>query len=106
MSIGDGHGNVSQCIIAFRVVLLRSTVRGGPSDGSPDVRGLPVQWAASQHQGHRLASLVRCLPAPSHRSVNPFFPTVPTCAVRETASLGIVGEPRVPPLNSSVTIVL
>ena len=28
---------------------------------------------------------------------NPFFPTVPTFAVRETASLGIMGEPRVPP---------
>ena len=27
-------------------------------------------------------------------------------AVRETASLGIMGEPRVPPLNSSETIVL
>ena len=38
--------------------------------------------------------------------VNPFFPTVPTCAVRETASLGIMGEPQVPPLNPSETIVL
>ena len=38
--------------------------------------------------------------------VNPFFPTVPTCAVRETASLGIMGEPRVPPLNPSESIVL
>ena len=37
---------------------------------------------------------------------NPFFPTVQTCAVRETASLGIMGEPRVPPLNPSETIVL
>ena len=36
---------------------------------------------------------------------NPFFPTVP-CAVRETASLGIMGEPRVPPLNPSESIVL
>ena len=30
--------------------------------------------------------------------VNPFFPTVPTWAARETASLGIMGAPRVPPL--------
>ena len=29
---------------------------------------------------------------------NPFVPTVPTFAVRETASLGIMGAPRVPPL--------
>ena len=29
-----------------------------------------------------------------------------TFAVRETASLGIMGEPRVPPLNPSETIVL
>ena len=28
-----------------------------------------------------------------------------TCAVRETASLGIMGEPRVPPLNPAETIV-
>ena len=38
--------------------------------------------------------------------VNPFFPTVPTFDVRETASLGIMGAPRVPPLNPSETIVL
>ena len=38
--------------------------------------------------------------------VNPFVPTVPTCAVRETASLGIMGAPRVPPLNPSESIVL
>ena len=31
---------------------------------------------------------------------------VPTCAVRETASLGIMGAPRVPSLNPSETIVL
>ena len=31
---------------------------------------------------------------------------VPTFAVRETASLGIMGAPRVPPLNPSETIVL
>ena len=37
--------------------------------------------------------------------LNPFVPTVPTCAVRETASLGIMGAPRVPPLNPSETIV-
>ena len=37
---------------------------------------------------------------------NPFFRTVPTCAVRETASLGIMGAPRVPPLNPSESIVL
>ena len=37
---------------------------------------------------------------------NPFMLTVPTFAVRETASLGIMGEPRVPPLNPSETIVL
>ena len=36
---------------------------------------------------------------------NPFMPTVPTFAVRETTSLGIMGEPRVPPLNLSETIV-
>ena len=35
----------------------------------------------------------------------PFFPTVPTFAVRETASLGIMGVPQVPPLNPSETIV-
>ena len=29
--------------------------------------------------------------------VDPFFPTVPTCAVREIASLGIMGESQVPP---------
>ena len=38
--------------------------------------------------------------------VNPFVPTVPTFAVRETASLGIMGAPRVPPLNPSELIVL
>ena len=38
--------------------------------------------------------------------LNPFIPTVPTCAVRETASLGIMGAPRVPPLNPSESIVL
>ena len=38
--------------------------------------------------------------------INPFFPTVPTFAVRETASLGMMGAPRVPPLNPSETIVL
>ena len=38
--------------------------------------------------------------------INPFFPTVPTFAVRETASLGIMGVPRVPPLNPSEMIVL
>ena len=37
---------------------------------------------------------------------NPFMPTVPTFAVRETASLGIMGAPRVPPLNPTETIVL
>jgi len=30
--------------------------------------------------------------------LNPFLPTVPTCAVRETAPLGIFGAPEVPPL--------
>ena len=30
--------------------------------------------------------------------INPFVPTVPTCAVRETASLGIMGAPEVLPL--------
>ena len=40
------------------------------------------------------------------RSINPFVPTVPTCAVRETASLGIMEAPRVPPLNPSESIVL
>ena len=43
-------------------------------------------------------------PGPSH--FNPFMPTVPTFAVRETASLGIMGAPRVPPLNPSESIVL
>ena len=38
--------------------------------------------------------------------INPFVPTVPTCAVRETASLGIMGAPRMPPLNPSESIVL
>ena len=38
--------------------------------------------------------------------LNPFVPTVPTCAVRETASLGMMGAPRVLPLNPSETIVL
>ena len=38
--------------------------------------------------------------------VNPFFPTVPTFAVRETASVGIMGAPREPLLNPSETIVL
>ena len=33
-------------------------------------------------------------------------PTVPTCAVRETASLDIMGAPQVPPLNPSESIVL
>ena len=35
-----------------------------------------------------------------------FIPTVSTFAVRETAALGIMGAPRVPPLNPSETIVL
>ena len=39
-------------------------------------------------------------------NLNPFVPTVPTFAVRETASLGIMGAPRVPLLNPSKTIVL
>ena len=30
--------------------------------------------------------------------LNPFVPTVPTFAVRETASLGVMGAPEVPPL--------
>ena len=38
-------------------------------------------------------------------NLNPFVPTVPTLAVRDTASLGIMGAPRVPPLNPSETIV-
>ena len=38
--------------------------------------------------------------------INPFFPTIPTCAVRETASLGIMGASRVLSLNPSETIVL
>ena len=42
----------------------------------------------------------------SNRPINPFVPTVPTFAVRETASLGMMGEPRMPPLNPSETIVL
>ena len=42
----------------------------------------------------------------TNEKVNPFMPTVATFAVRETASLGIMGEPRVPPLNPSETIVL
>ena len=33
-----------------------------------------------------------------HAFINPFVPTVPTFAVRETASLGIMSAPRVPPL--------
>ena len=37
--------------------------------------------------------------------LNPFFPTVPTFAVRETVSVSIRGAPRVPPLNPSETIV-
>ena len=37
---------------------------------------------------------------------NAFFLEVPTFAVRETASLGIMGAPRVPPLNPSESIVL
>ena len=39
-----------------------------------------------------------------HAYINPFMPTVPIFAVRETASLGIMGAPRVPPLNPSETI--
>ena len=39
-------------------------------------------------------------------SYAPFVPTVPTFAVRETVSLGIMGAPRVPPLNPSESIVL
>ena len=40
-------------------------------------------------------------------SVNPFFPTVPTCAVRDTASLGIMplkplGDDSVPRALSSL----
>ena len=42
----------------------------------------------------------------NENGLNPFLPTVPTCAVRKTASLGIMGEPRVPPLNPSESIVL
>ena len=37
-------------------------------------------------------------------SFNPFMTA--TFAVRETASLGIMGAPRVPPLNPSESIVL
>ena len=35
------------------------------------------------------------------RSFNPFFPTVPTCSVRETASLGIMGPPLKPVRDDS-----
>ena len=42
----------------------------------------------------------------SMSTFNPFVPTVPTFAVRETASLGIMGAPRVPPLNPEESIVL
>ena len=49
---------------------------------------------------------VRLNTPPLVSSFNPFVPTVPTCAVRETASLGIMGEPRVPPSNPSESIVL
>ena len=41
-----------------------------------------------------------------NRIFNPFFPTVPTFAFRETTSLGIMGAPRVPPLNPSESIML
>ena len=37
--------------------------------------------------------------------LNPFFPTVPIFAVREIASLGIMGEPRISPLNPPEMIV-
>ena len=58
--------------------------------GSLDESVLPVEWKISQ-----VSSIV-----------NLFFPTVPTFAVRETASLGIMGAPRVPPSNPSESIVL
>ena len=41
-----------------------------------------------------------------YSTLNPFLPTVPTFAVRETASLVIMGASRGPPLNPSETIVL
>ena len=49
-------------------------------------------WLAHADMGARLTHL--CPPLRS------------TFAVRETRSLGIMGEPRVPPLNPSETIVL
>ena len=42
----------------------------------------------------------------TYKYINPFMPTVPTFAVRETAAVGIMGAPRVPPENPSETIVL
>ena len=59
---------------------------------------------------HRVLSLIQAIVIVHQLShlvaLNPFMPTVPTFAVRETVSLGIMGEPRVPPLNPSETIVL
>ena len=59
-------------------------------------------------QKFRIQKTSELVPEQGHltRQINPFFPTVSTCAVRDTASLGIMGAPRVAPLNPSESIVL
>ena len=49
---------------------------------------------ATRKEGHAADSWK----ARQYGIINPFFHTVPTCAFRETASLGIIGAPAVPPL--------
>ena len=58
---------------------------------SCDVIAASAVWRHSCWR-FRLHDLLVTIPSDSStRAVNPFFPTVPTCAVRETASLGIMG---------------
>ena len=59
-----------------------------------------VYYLASNHQ--KLLVFIRIKLV----FLNPFVSTVPTFAVRETATLGIMGTPRVPPFNPSESIVL
>ena len=73
------------------------------------------RWASSKSNNtltmqlcvQLLAATVGCRATHSTRHLTHLCPPLrSTFAVRETASLGIMGEPRVPPLNPPETIVL
>ena len=81
-------------VVVVPADVLRRLHQAGEVEGAAPVQ-VHLGWAKHRHRGRCGAKI----------NINPFFPTVPTCAVRETASLGIMGIPRVPPLNPSESIV-